>query len=175
MARAARPPLPRRTQVYVLTVAVLGLVTIGLSTLDLLSRPFESHRDWVSLVAFTLISGWLSVKLPSVNASISISETFVFAGTLLYGPSVGVILLVIDAAALCTKHAWVHGSLRWQQLLFNLSAPPLSLGCAALLLGITGPIENFRLSFEFILLLGSFTAVYFLLSSWLVTLVVAFE
>ena len=47
--------------------------------------------------------------------------------------------------------------------------------CAAWLTGIDGPIDNFRLSFEFLLLLGSFTAIYFLLSSWLVTLVVAFE
>ncbi len=175
MASPARQPLSRRTHVYALTVATLGFLTVGLSVVDLLRQPAGSHKDWLSLVAFTLISGWLSVKLPSVNASISISETFVFAGTLLYGPSVGVVLLVVDAAALCTKHAWVHGRLRWQQLLFNLSAPPLAIGCAAWLMGINGPIENFKLSFDFILLLGSFTAIYFLLSSWLVTLVVAFE
>ena len=42
-------------------------------------------------------------------------------------------------------------------------------------MGINGPIENFKLSFDFILLLVSFTAIYFLLNSWLVTLVVAFE
>ena len=170
MASPARQPLSRRTHVYALTVATLGFLTVALSVIDLLRQPVGSHKDWLSLVAFTLISGWLSVKLPSVNASISISETFVFAGTLLYGPSVGVVLLVVDAAALCTKHAWVHGRLRWQQLLFNLSAPPLAIGCAAWLMGINGPIENFKLSFEFILLLGSFTAIYFLLSSWLVTL-----
>ena len=175
MSSPARPPLSRRTHVYVITVAILGFVTVALSVIDLLRQPVESHKDWLSLVAFTVISGWLSVKLPSVNASISISETFVFAGTLLYGPSVGVVLLVIDAAALCTKHGWVYGRLRWQQLLFNLSAPPLAIGCAAWLMGIHGPIKDFKLSFDFILLLGAFTAVYFLLSSWLVTLVVAFE
>ena len=88
MASPARQPLSRLTHVYALTVATLGFLTVRLSILDLLRQPAGSHKDWLSLVAFTLISGWLSVKLPSVNASISISQTFVFAGTLVYGPSV---------------------------------------------------------------------------------------
>ena len=48
----------------------------------------------------TFLSGWLSVKLPTVSASISISETFVFAGTLLFGPSAGTVLVVLDALVL---------------------------------------------------------------------------
>jgi putative nucleotidyltransferase with HDIG domain len=175
MTDTARQALTRRTQVYVFIVVALGFVTVGLSIADILRQPPDAYKNWLSLAAFTFISGWLSVKLPSVSASISISETFVFAGTILFGPSIGVLLLVLDALALCAKHAWIRGRLRWQQVVFNLAAPPLSIWCAAWLAGITEPIENFQLNFEFMLVLGTFTALYFLLSSWLVTFAVALE
>lgn len=174
-ASPTRSALSRRTQAYVFTVVALGLVVIALSAVDLLSQPPDSYKKWLPLAAFAFLSGWLSVKLPSVSASISISETFVFAGTLLYGPSVGVLLLVLDALALCTKHAWIRGRLRWQQVVFNLTAPPLSIWCAAWLAGITQPLQTFQLNLEFIFVLGAFTALYFLLSSWLVTFAVALE
>jgi putative nucleotidyltransferase with HDIG domain len=141
--------------------------------MDVLRQPLASYSDWLPLAAFTFVSGWLSVKLPSVSASISISETFVFAGTLLFGPSVGVILVVLDAAALCAKHAWLKGRLRWQQVVFNMAAPPLSIWCAAQLAGISEPIPSAQLDLEFVLVLGSFTALYFLFNSWLVTFAVA--
>ena len=158
-----------------LIVVALGLATIVGSFVDLASEPWSAHRNWLPLAAFTFVSGWLSVKLPSVNASISISETFVFAGTLSFGPSVGVLLVVLDALALCAKHAWIRGRLRWQQVVFNLAAPPLSIWCAAHLARISQPLANVQLDVEFVVVLATFTALYFLLNSWLVTFAVALE
>jgi putative nucleotidyltransferase with HDIG domain len=175
MSSTRRQALTRRTQAYVFAVVALGFVTVAYSIFDVIRQPPESYKNWLSLAAFTFVSGWLSVKLPSVSASISISETFVFAGTILFGPSVGVLLLVLDALALCAKHAWIRGRLRWQQVVFNLAAPPFSIWCAAWLAGITEPVENFQLNLDFMLVLGTFTALYFLLSSWLVTFAVALE
>jgi putative nucleotidyltransferase with HDIG domain len=131
--------------------------------------------DWSKFAALTFISGWLSVKLPSVSASISISETFVFAGTLLYGPAVGTALVVLDALVLCVKEAWVRRRLRWQQVVFNMSAPPLSIWLAARVAGVTHPFVGVDLNLSFIYTLASFTALYFLLNSWLVTFAVALE
>jgi putative nucleotidyltransferase with HDIG domain len=176
MPEPARPRLSPRTQAYVFVILALGLVTVGLSTAELISRPLAWHERWLSLAALTFISGWLSVKLPSVSASISISETFVFAGTLLFGPSVGTVLVVLDALVLCTKEAWVRRRLRWQQVIFNMAAPPLSIWVAARLAGIKQPLgSEVQLDVWFILTLASFTALYFLLNSWLVTFAVALE
>src|SRR6476660_7005809 len=134
-----RQPLLRRTQAYVFVVVGLGLLTVVLSAIQLLQQPLSWHRDWLQLAALTLVSGWLSVKLPTVSASISISETFVFAGTLRFGPAVGTILVLLDAAVLCIRSQYSRRQLRWQQVIFNLAASPLSIWVAATLARIHQP------------------------------------
>lgn len=175
MSESARPSLSARTQLYVFIILCLGLITVFLSANDLLSRPTSWHLQWLKFALLTFISGWLSVKLPSVSASISISETFVFAGTLLYGPAVGTALVVLDAIVLCVKEAWVRRRLRWQQVVFNISAPPLSIWLAARVVGIHAFPNGSDLNVGFVRDLAFFTALYFLLNSWLVTFAVALE
>lgn len=176
MAESTRPKLSTRTQVYVFVILCLGLVTVVLSGFELHRQPLAWHEQhWLYLAALTFVSGWLSVKLPSVSASISISETFVFAGTILFGPAVGTVLVVLDATVLCVKEAWVRRRLRWQQVVFNMAAPPLSIWVAARVAGIAPLPEGVHLNFWFVVTLGWFTALYFLLNSWLVTFAVALE
>lgn len=175
MTTQARQPLSDRTRAYVSAVVGFGALAIGQSIFDVVVGRGVSFQHWLPLATFTFISGWLSVKLPSVSASISISETFVFAGTLLCGRSVGVLLCVLDALALCAKHAWVRRSLRWEQVVFNLSAAPLSIWCAAAVTGLHEPLVGLSLDAHLVLVLGSFTLLYFLFNSWLVTLAVASE
>lgn len=175
MSEPVRPSLSARTQLYVFIILCLGFVTVVLSAGDLLSRSPSWHFQWLKFALLTFISGWLSVKLPSVSASISISETFVFAGTLLYGPAVGTALVVLDAMVLCIKEAWVRRRLRWQQVVFNMSAPPLSIWLAARVAGIHAFPNGSDLNVGFVRDLAFFTALYFLLNSWLVTFAVALE
>lgn len=175
MRGTRRPRLSARTQAYVFAVLGFGALTVFLSARELFHSPPASVRAWLPLAALTFVSGWLSVKLPSVSASISISETFVFAGTLLFGPSVGTVLVVLDALVLCAKEAWVRRRLRWQQVVFNIAAPPLSIWVAANVAGVTHPFTDVHLDLQFAIVLGSFTALYFLLNSWLVTFAVALE
>jgi putative nucleotidyltransferase with HDIG domain len=175
MSESVRPNLSPRTQLYVFSVLCLGLITVVLSGQELLSKPLSWHKLWFPFAALTFFSGWLSVKLPSVSASISISETFVFAGTLLYGPAVGTVLVVLDALVLCVKEAWVRRTLRWQQVVFNMSAPALSIWVAAKVAGITQLPTGIDLNYLFVITLAIFTALYFLLNSWLVTFAVALE
>lgn len=170
------PPrsLSRRTQIYVFSVLALGLSVVVLSAASLIREPVP-YRAWVALAAFTFVSSWLSVKLPAVSASISISETFVFAGTLLFGPALGTFLVLLDAIVLCFKHGLVRRRLMWQQIVFNMGAAPLSIWVAAHLAGIRHPISNTHLNVRFVVLLASFAALYFLLNSWLVTFAVALQ
>jgi putative nucleotidyltransferase with HDIG domain len=119
----------------------------------------------------------LSIKLPATKASISISETFNFAGTILFGPSVGAALVALDAAVICIQDSLIRRRLRWQQVIFNLAAPALSIWTAAQIAGIRRPLTGSTVELElpFLVMLGSFTALYFLLNSWLVSFVVALE
>jgi putative nucleotidyltransferase with HDIG domain len=175
MATSGRSGLTTRTQTYVYAVGILGLAVIWLSAVELYSKPVESHLEWLKLAALTFVSGWLSVKLPAVSAVISISETFVIAGTLLFGPAVGTVLVVLDALVLCSKDSWLKRNVDWYKLAFNLAAPPLSIWVAGRLAGITPSAGAVELSPGFAVVLGSFTALYFLLNSWLVTFAVALE
>jgi putative nucleotidyltransferase with HDIG domain len=173
----SRQPLRRITQVYVALIVGLGFLAVAASTFHLSSQPVSWHQEWLKLAALTLVSGWLSVKLPTVSASISISETFVFAGTLLFGPSVGAILVLLDAAVLCVRSQYSRRKFRWQQVLFNLAASPLSIWVAANAARIRQPAQlgDVQLDVSLIITLSLFTGIYFLLNSWLVTFAISLE
>jgi putative nucleotidyltransferase with HDIG domain len=177
MSSEAPKPLAARVQAYVFVVFCLGLAVLSLSVVELASHPLSFHLEWMPLAALTFGSGWLSIKLPGTKASISISETFNFAGTLLFGPAVGTALVALDAAVICAQDSFLRKRLRWQQIVFNLSAPALSIWTAAQIAGIRGPLAGAPVSLDLNLLfvLGVFTPLYFLFNSWLVTFVVALE
>jgi putative nucleotidyltransferase with HDIG domain len=177
MAPQVRKPLLLVTRVYIVVVVFLGVLALSVSLADIYSQPFDAdHLKWIKLALLTLVSGSLSVKLPSVSASISISETFVFAGTLLFGPSVGTVLVLLDVIVLCLKSQWSRKRLRWQQVVFNLATPPLAIWLAAHLAGINGPVQEVAaMNWRFVGTLAAFTAMYFLLNSWIVTIAIALE
>ena len=172
MSAAGRVPRRQELRIYISIVIAIGLVVVCASTVDLFKRP---HGNWYILAGLTLVSGWLSVKLPSISASISISETFVFAGTLLFGRSVGTILVLLDVIVLCIKSQLSRRKLRWEQVLFNLATPPLSIWLGATVAGIVDPFAPGPLDLHFILALAAFTCVFFLLNSWIVTFAVSLE
>ena len=72
---------------------VLG--TLAHSLYSLYSQPIG--WNWFVLAGLTLLTGSATVKLPSVPATISISETFVFTSALLYGPAAGTLTVALDA------------------------------------------------------------------------------
>lgn len=163
------------TRLYVLAVFCLGSGVLWLSAREILSHSLDWQLPWIKLAGLTLVSGWLSVKLPSGKATISISETFVLAGTVLFGPGVGAVLVALDAAVLCTKEYLLGRAFRKEVLAFNIVAPAVSIWFAALAAGLTSPGTSNGLSAEFVLRLAVFTALYFVLNSGLVTLAIALE
>ena len=175
MSNTPRRSLSTATQLYVLGVFGLGLAVIYLSINELRSHPKSWQLEWLPLAGLTLISGWLSVKLPSRRATISISETFVLAGTVILGPGVGAVLVALDAAVLCTKEFLLGRGLRREQVAFNIAAPAVSIWFAALAAGLTTPSVGLVLSPAFVLKLALFTALYFVLNSGLVTIAIALE
>src|SRR5688500_9185017 len=86
--------LPFRALVYVTTVCLAGLMTLAYSITAVTWST--STYDWLLVAGLTLLTGSFTVKVPSVNARMSVSEAFVFAGVLLYGPEVATIIVALD-------------------------------------------------------------------------------
>ena len=76
--------LSRGGRAYVGGVVVAGAAVIGHSIFQLVNAPPEPY--WLILVLLTLMSGPLSIRVPSTRATISVSDTFVFASPGLVRP-----------------------------------------------------------------------------------------
>src|SRR5690349_5820087 len=81
-------------RVFLGSVIIFGLTVILTSVYELHTEPLG--YQWYMLATLTLISGSATVKLPSVPASISVSETFVFASVLLFGSAAGTVTVALD-------------------------------------------------------------------------------
>src|SRR4249920_1451461 len=117
-------------RLYLGVVITAGLVVVGASIHRLLVAPVDPQ--WYLLAALTIVSGSLTVKLPSIPATISISETFVFASVLLFGPAAGTITVALDGLVISFWMAKRRPE--WYRALFNMAAPAVSIWCASQLL-----------------------------------------
>lgn len=169
--------LPPWGRVYVGTIALFGLGTIAHAALQLYAHPIGWR--WLILAVLTLISGSATVKLPSVPATISISETFVFTSVLLFGPAAGTLTVALDALVISLWLAWRGHP--FYRIAFNVCALPASLWVGAHLYAVVGdvpPLYAIRQQVEITQLLKPlllFTVVYFSLNSWLIAFAISLE
>src|SRR6187431_2358801 len=83
-----------RVHPYVMTAVLAGTAVIAHSLYSLVVHPVGAQ--WLLLAALTLLTGSFSIKVPSINAHISVSETFVFASVLLFGPEAGTLTVLLE-------------------------------------------------------------------------------
>ena len=114
-------------QLFISAIVATGFVVIAHSIQELRSTPVTSQ--WFLLAALTLLSGSITIKLPGIDASISVSETFVFTAVLLFGTAAGTLIVTLDGLIislwLWRKRIGLH------KLLFNMAAPALSIWLAS--------------------------------------------
>jgi putative nucleotidyltransferase with HDIG domain len=169
---------PRALSAYVASVALLGALVVSISASVLTNQPPDFRVQWFSLVALTVVSGLVPVTLPNVSISISISETFVIAGTLLFGAAGGTVLILIDALFMSLRLR-LSRRIQWKQIVFNASAGPLAVWVAAQIAGITPLFETdpgiAKLDLWFVGRLALFTTIYFFLISWLLSIAIALQ
>ena len=162
-------------RLYLGVVITAGLVVVGASIHRLLVAPVDPQ--WYLLAALTIVSGSLTVKLPSIPATISISETFVFASVLLFGPAAGTITVALDGLVISFWMAKRRPE--WYRALFNMAAPAVSIWIASqVFFSIAGPQSLLSHAIEvngLLLPLVVFTVLFFGLNSGLVTLAIGFE
>src|SRR6266576_2001417 len=91
----SQDPLSHAGRLYVSSVIVAGLAATIYSGFRLIVEPISNQ--WLILAALTLFTGSFSVKVPSVTARISVSEAFVFASFLLFGPAPATVIVAVDS------------------------------------------------------------------------------
>jgi diguanylate cyclase (GGDEF)-like protein/putative nucleotidyltransferase with HDIG domain len=166
-------PLSKRGRLYVACVVVAGTFAIGESLYQLYVTQIP--YAWIILALLTLFSGSFAIRVPSIPATISVSETFVFTAVLLFGTAPGTLIVALDGLiiSLWRKKRHLH------RILFNGSEPAISIWIASHLFfwlaGIAplsqGPVKIAPLVVPLVI----FTVVYFLLNSWLTAFAVWLE
>src|SRR5688572_16538529 len=114
-------------RLFVGIIVASGFLAIAHSVYALRYTPVTSQ--WFVLAALTLLSGSITIKLPGIDASISVSETFVFTSVLLFGTAAGTIIVTLDGLII-SLWLWRKG-IGLHKLLFNMAAPALSIWLAA--------------------------------------------
>ena len=160
-------------RIYVVAVISLGAGAIVRSVASLILEPTDSR--WVILAGLTLLTGSFSIKIPAVAARISVSEAFVIAGLLAFGPHAATLIVALDSLVLTS---WLRGRSRSSlRALFNMTAGALAISCAAQLLQWMVPIYPAASAPSDQLLLPVFAVAisYFVINSWLIAIAVAVE
>ena len=167
--------LSRSGRGFVSLVILLGFLVIAESLLELYRVPIGAQ--WLLLAFLTLISGSACVEIPHSNLTISISEAFVFAAVLLYGPAAGTLTVALDGLVISFWIAKRRPEL--ERALFNVAAPALSAWCSAQLFfaasGIAPLSESPATLDQILPSLILFAAVYFGLNSGLIAFRIALD
>jgi HD-GYP domain-containing protein (c-di-GMP phosphodiesterase class II) len=163
------PSAPSATpKLYIRTVIALGFAMISDSLWRIAADP--PGVELLILAALTLLTGSFTVKVPSLSARLSVSETFVFASVLLFGPAAGTATVVLDALIACF---WLSPSARSRsRVLFNAAAPAIAIWTSSHVFFFMSKTSAGTLHVEDIgtvmVPLFVFALLYFLINTWLV-------
>jgi len=167
--------LDRAGRAYLKVIPIVGIGVLGWALLDLYLQP--PSPAWLALAALTVLTGSFTVKIPGLVARLSVSEPFVFAATLWFGPSVGAVTASLDALIMSL---WLLPNLKTlHRVVFNVSVLVISIWLASqgffLLAGINPRAPVYNSLADFVLPLYLFTACSFLLNSGLIAVAISFE
>ena len=159
-------------RLYIATVVAFGTYVIGASAYDVIVHP--TGHEWLWLAGLTFLTGSFSIKLPSISARISVSETFVFAAVLLFGPSASTVIVAFDTLILTS---WTHGGDRPRvRAMFNVSAGSTAIWVGAHVFHFILPATSAPPRLEDLLIPVSLLATtYFAINSSLIAIAVACE
>ncbi len=167
----ASPALSRSARHYFSAVIAAGSAVSLVCVADLYTSP--PPNEWLVLAALTMLTGSFTVRIPTVAARISVSDAFVFAAVLIFGPSTATAIVALDCLVMTV---WGNRSLL--QSFFNLSATGLAIWIAAhtfyWLAGVSPGGQNLVLTS----LLGPLfvlASLYFLVNTGLLAIALGFE
>src|SRR6186997_1203390 len=114
-------------RLYLGSVILAGSVVVLHSLYSLYKNPVG--YEWFILAGLTLLSGSFTVRVPTIPARLSVSETFVFAAVLLFGPAAATMIVALDSLVISL---WIfRKSRRAERVLFNFAAPAVAVWVAS--------------------------------------------
>lgn len=157
-------------KIYIGLVIAAGLASVVHSAVAIWESP--PPPGWMVLAALTLLTGSLTLRVPTISARISVTEVFVFAAVLWFGPAFATFIVVLEA---------LIGTL-WMRIrtpvrtLFNLSAAAAAIWTASHLYLLIAPASSPRPAVEDLLFPVAVLAIaYFAVSSLLIATALGFE
>src|SRR4051794_350712 len=171
----AQAKLTNAGRLYLAAVISAGFFVVLNSLYSLSQSPVG--YGWFVLAGLTLLSGSFTVKVPTIPARLSVSETFVFAAVLMYGPAAATMVVALDSLIISL---WIYrSSRRAVRVLFNLSAPAVAVWIAAevffYIAGVGPLVQAPQPILGLLVPLLALSVLYFLLNSWLIAWAVATE
>jgi diguanylate cyclase (GGDEF)-like protein len=164
------PDYNRATTIYWWGLTLVGAAVIALAIHEASLRPFSSQLQILAACIASMLAGGFPIPLPGTKSSFSAAEIFIFLALLYVG---------LDAACLAAAAeafvASARTSKRWTSRLVSPAVAAFSIGVTGwIFLQVANALESRQLYGEGTLLgLLPVTAIlYFLLTSWLVTMVV---
>jgi putative nucleotidyltransferase with HDIG domain len=172
MASSELRPVAR---LYVFVVVLAGAAAIAESLYQLYTQDVD--WKWVVLALLTLVTGSLTVRLPSVPATITVSETFVFTSVLLFGAAAGTMTVTMDALVISFWLA--RKGVGFHRVLFNIGVLPVAMWVGAhLFYGLAGVpplIVKVTPLNQLLWPLLVFTVTYFTLNSGLIAVAISLD
>lgn len=165
--------LPRSGRFYLGAVIGSGSITIAYSVASLIREPV--NWNWLVLAGLVVLIGSFSIKVPSVNARLSVSEAFVFAAVLSFGVHVSTLIVALDSLILTSWLRRQHRSVL--RAMFNVAAGALAISSAARILEWILPIHPAASAplDELLIPVVALALSYFIINSWLIATALAFE
>jgi putative nucleotidyltransferase with HDIG domain len=162
--------LTPEAQLFVAVVGLCGVAVVARSMYLLWHATMPG--EWLLFAILTVLSGTLSIKIPSIQSRFSVSEVFAFTSVLLFGPEVGALVLALDGLRI--SFLWrMNGA----QTLFNFANLGLSMWVSASLFFIVSgmkPLYGIATpSAAVVLYLGLMTVAYFAINTVLTATAVA--
>jgi putative nucleotidyltransferase with HDIG domain len=158
---------------FIAAVVATGFAIIAHSIVVIHATSINGYA--LLLAALTIASGHFAIPMPGRPATVSVSEVFVFASILLFGPAAPVLTVAIDGL-------WISITQRDRRLyraLFNVAEPAISAWTAAqVFFLIAGVAPGSALSTTMPVLVPATIAmagVFFVLNSGLTDVAVALE
>lgn len=168
------PNFTRSQRLYLAAVISAGAATTLVSLVQLYLRAISGQ--WAVLAALTLLTGSFTLRLTKLAIRISVSDAFVFAAVLLFGTAPATVIVAVDSVVASVFMRREYRS--WLRSAYNLATASLSLWTASTVFyWMVGelPSPGHLVLTDLLGPLFVLASVYFLLNSWMVAIVLAFE
>lgn len=167
--------MSRAARVFVGAVLLVGALVLAHSLDRLLSEPVSGL--WIAMMVLTALTGLATLRVPGMQISFSISDTFAVIAALLVGPAAGAVTAALDGLVLSCR--MLNSRRSAVRVLFNMAFPAIATWVSAeVFFALAGPAPVFEGSLgtlRLMGLLGVFGLLDFSLTTWTVALAVALE